>query len=808
MNRYICIHGHFYQPPRENPWLEEVEVQDSAHPYHDWNERITAECYGPNASSRILDGQDRIVDIINNYSKISFNFGPTLLSWMQRHHPKLHQAIVDADRLSMERFDGHGSAMAQAYSHMIMPLASRRDKVTQVHWGIADFRRRFGRDPEGMWLPETAVDIETLSVLAEAGIRFTILAPRQAARVRRIGAAAWDDVSESRVDPTAAYLVRLPRGREIGVFFYDGPLSQDVAFGDMLSRGEIFHSRLMAAFAETGRDWPQLVHIATDGETYGHHHTFGEMALTYCLSLIEADPTVDLINYAAYLNRHPPEFEAEVFDNSSWSCIHGVERWRSDCGCNSGGHGQWRQQWRAPLRKAMDWLRDRCVEIHERVAPWYFKDIWAARDAYVAVVEDRSSASLDAFFSAWQRRPLGEDDRCVACKLLELQRYAMLMFTSCGWFFDEISGIETTQILQYAARAIQLAEEIDGSVLDGPFARLLAEAPSNVLANGQEVYEKYAKAAAVDQPRVAAHYAISSLFETYPEEYEFGCYRVTGEIAHRQPAGRSQLLTGRASVMSKITQERIDVQFAVIHAGDHNLSCGIATGVPPADFQDMEAALRQVFEQGDLAATIRALDARFGQGIFSIRHLFRDEQRKLVAEVLAPTFQTAEAMYRQMFNANYLVLNFLQWLSVPPPRHFLDAAAFVVETDIKALLERDEMDPAELEARIEDARKFALSLDYGMLGLVAAGWINRRLKAFEDDPQRVDVLVNVGDALRRLRALPMGLNLWKAQNVVFALSRSLYPRQVRAARRGSLPARRWLPAFAAVAEALSVKVPT
>lgn len=807
MSRYICIHGHFYQPPRENPWLEEVEVQDSAHPYHDWNERITAECYGPNSASRILDGEGRIIDIINNYSKISFNFGPTLLSWMQRHHPRLHQAIVEADRLSMERFDGHGSALAQAYSHMIMPLAGKRDKVTQVRWGIADFRFRFGRDPEGMWLPETAVDMETLSILAEAGIRFTILAPRQAAKVRPLGGGDWQDVSDSRVDPTTPYLVRLPKGKKIAVFFYDGPISQDLAFGDILAKGESFHARLMAAFTDNGRDWPQIVHIATDGETYGHHHTYGEMALTYCLSLIEADPSVELINYAAYLERHPPQYEAEIFENSSWSCIHGVERWRSDCGCNSGMHGGWHQQWRAPLRQAMDWLRDKCAELHERLAPTYFKGVWKARDAYIDVVLDRSPERVGAFLAAHAKRRLAPMDMVTALKLMELQRYAMLIFTSCGWFFDEISGIETVQILQYAARALQLALELDGVSLESAFAEKLREAPSNVLANGLKAYEKYAKPAAVALPRVGAHYAISSLFEDYPEEYAFGCYKVNGNVQLRETAGRSRLVTGRASIASIVTLEHLDVQFAVIHAGDHNLSCGIAAPGDPGAMRTMETALCRAFERGDLAETIRTLDAHFGQNIYSIWHLFRDEQRKVVAEVLSPTYQEAEATYRQIFENNYSVLRFLQWLSVPPPRHFLDAAAFVVETDLKRLLTGEEMDLERLDTRIQEAGRFGLSLDYDALGLLAAEWVNRRLASFGETPRDVLVLDNIREAMRRLRDLPMGLNLWKAQNVIFELSRSHYPDRVRAAGKGDAAARRWCVAFDAVAAALLVRVP-
>ncbi|HLY98666.1 MAG TPA: glycoside hydrolase, partial [Candidatus Angelobacter sp.] len=229
MDRYICIHAHFYQPPRENPWLEAVEGQESARPYHDWNERITAECYAPNTAARILDTQGRIRQIINNYSRISFNFGPTLLSWMAESERETYQRIVDSERDSQQRFSGHGSAIAQAYNHIILPLASQRDKETQVQWGIRDFVHRFGRAPEGMWLPETAVDTETLETLARHGIRFTILAPHQAARVRRMGGRAWKDLSGGRIDPSRAYLARLPSGNKISLFFYDGPISQAVA---------------------------------------------------------------------------------------------------------------------------------------------------------------------------------------------------------------------------------------------------------------------------------------------------------------------------------------------------------------------------------------------------------------------------------------------------------------------------------------------------------------------------------------------------------------------------------------------------
>jgi alpha-amylase/alpha-mannosidase (GH57 family) len=406
--RYICIHGHFYQPPRENPWLEEVEREESARPYHDWNERITFEAYAPNAFSRILDERGRIARIVNNYSRISFNFGPTLLAWMEREAPETYRAILAADRTSQERFSGHGSAMAQAYNHMILPLASTRDRRTQILWGIRDFEHRFGRPAAGMWLPETAVDLESLDLMAEAGIRFTVLAPHQAAAVRE-GEGAWDELRGGSPDTSRSYRVRLPSGREIAVFFYDGPLSQAVAFETLLADGAAFAGRLLEADARHGEGG--LTHIATDGETYGHHHRHGDMALAFALRRIEEEEGVLLTNYAEHLERHPPTMEARIREHSSWSCAHGTERWRADCGCSTGAHPEWNQRWRRPLREAMDWLRDRLEPLYEEAMGELVEDPWGARDRYIELVLDRSPGNVGAFLEREARRPPGEGAR-------------------------------------------------------------------------------------------------------------------------------------------------------------------------------------------------------------------------------------------------------------------------------------------------------------------------------------------------------------------------------------------------------------
>jgi len=483
MERYLCVHGHFYQPPRENAWLEQIEIQDSAYPYHDWNERIAAECYTPNSESRILDHEHFITKIVNNYSRMSFNFSPTLLSWMERNVPGTYEAILNADRQSQERFSGHGSAMAQAYNHMIMPLASKRDKATQVLWGLTDFESRFNRAAEGMWLPETAVDIETLETLVDHGVKFTVLAPRQASRARRAGEEGWRDVSGEKVDPTTVYIQRLPSGRSIAIFFYDGPIAKAIAFEGLLSSGETLAIRLTSGFSEA-RTWPQLVNVAVDGETFGHHHRFGDMALAYALDYVENNHLARITNYAEFLELSPPAHEIEVFENSSWSCVHGIERWRSDCGCNTGAHPEWNQAWRGPLRDSLDWLRDTVAPLYERAAAQLVKDPWAARDDYINVIRDRSSQNLEAFLSRHVHAPLDDAARVSLLRLLELQRHAMLMYTSCGWFFDDLSGIETAQIMQHAGRVAQLAHNLFENSTEEQFLEQLANARSNIAEQG------------------------------------------------------------------------------------------------------------------------------------------------------------------------------------------------------------------------------------------------------------------------------------------------------------------------------------
>jgi alpha-amylase/alpha-mannosidase (GH57 family) len=769
---YVCVHGHFYQPPRENPYLEAIELQDSAYPYHDWNERITAECYAPNAASRIVDAENRIVKLVNNYAHISFNFGPTLLSWMKELAPSVHQAIVEADRDSRERFSGHGSAIAQGYNHMIFPLANRRDKVTQVKWGIADFESRFGRKPEGMWLPETAVDTETLEILAEHGIKFTILAPRQAKRVRSKRSGRYHDVTESRIDPAHSYLAKLPSKKRLALFFYDGPISQAVAFEGLLSDGKRFADRLMSGFSTT-RQFDQLVHIATDGESYGHHHRFGEMALTYALEEIQKNDAAKLTNYGEFLEKHPNEDLAEIVEHSSWSCEHGVERWRSDCGCNSGGH-PWNQQWRAPLRAALDWLRDRLAPLFEsRLSP-YIRDPWASRDDYIRVILDRSEETRMAFFADHALRQLSAEEKITALKLLEMQRHAMLMYTSCGWFFDELSGLETVQVVHYAGRALRLAEDCSGESIEADFVQHLAEAKSNLPEHGDgaRIYEKWVKPAVVDIPRVAGHYAISSLFETYPDTTRIYCYEAERFRYSVDAEGKMRLATGAAKFKSAITGEAADLAFSVLHLGDHNVSAGVQ---PAEGFsEENQQKLVNAFGQADTAEVIRLLDQTYGKQIFSLRQLFRDEQRKIANLILQDSVASAAAVYRTFFESQAPLIRFLNGLDIPVPNALKSAAEIALNNQLQQALDKPELDFDMIRGLLREAGSERITLDVTTLEYKVRKRLEAEAAAFAADPTDLAAAEKMIKLLDLVPALPFAVTLWEAQNLTYRPLLSAY----------------------------------
>ena len=897
--RYVCVHGHFYQPPRENPWLETVEVQESAAPYHDWNDRITAECYAPNGASRITNLEDEIVRIVNNYARMSFNFGPTLLSWLADFAPRTYRMIQDADRASAQRYSGHGSAVAQVYNHIIMPLANERDARTQIRWGIADFEHRFGRKPEGMWLAETAVARWVLDIMAQEGIKYTILAPSQCARVRlldegevrerqraaaldevpevaepvirrrgmesvssmpvmsyrnareaalaeaakadalveaeekrgpgpastiRRAAAAeavvantshWSDTSSANVDPTQPYLVHLDEGRTIAVFFYDGPGSRAIAFEGLLNSGEVFGQRLIGGLHE-GKQRPQLSHVATDGESYGHHHKHGEMALSYALHWIEENKLATLTNYGEFLEKFPPTCEAEVVDNTAWSCSHGVERWRSDCGCN-GGKAGWNQQWRGPLREALDLLRDKTAPLAEELAAPLLKNVWAARDAYIDVVLDRSTDSIDRFLAAQATRKLTQAERTTVLELMELERHTQLMYTSCGWFFDEISGIETVQIIAYAGRVLQLAAKLfgePGQALEAEFLALAERAKSNVasIGTGADVYRNLVLPSRVTLEHVGAHYAISSIFRNYPDNGKLFCFDLQRQGYDVFTSGRGRVALGRARLRSQITEESEDICFAVLHLGDQNLSAAVkkfdestdagsgASGSAPgraglekalaarpvgaspaaraavtdemgaAQWADFTEAARTSIGRANLPELIRLIDRNFGSTLYSLTSLFSDEQHRILKSILNQTLSEVEGSLMRIYEEHATLLHFLAESGMTAPPALAVAASFAINASLRQALEAEAYNAPEVARLLNRAKVDGVTLDTPLLAFTADKRMKRAMVRLEAAAHHPDAhsTVTLNETLaiaRSMSTLPMEINLWQAQNI-------------------------------------------
>ncbi|KPK77809.1 MAG: glycoside hydrolase [Phycisphaerae bacterium SM23_30] len=807
MERYICIHGHFYQPPRENPWLEDVELQDSAHPYHDWNAKITDECYKQNAASRILGPDKKIIDIVNNYTRISFDFGPTLLSWLEKHAPEVYESIIVADQKSQEIFTGHGAALAHAYNHIIMPLANRRDKYTQIVWGICDFEHRFGRKPEGMWLPETAVDMETLDILAEHEIKFTILAPHQAGRIREIGNTQWVNIEKEKIDTTRTYLCQLPSGRRINVFFYHGPTTRDVADGRILQNGAVFAKQLARIISED-QGPARLAHIATDGETYGHHHRYTDMALAYCLHYIESEKLAQVTIYGEYREKFPPTYEVEINENSSWSCSHGIERWRSNCGCHYGRYPSGRQPWRAPLREAMDWLRDQLALVYEKKTAQYVPDPWHLRNKYIAVVNDRSAKNVQSFMSSSVDRKLAINEKVTLLKLLEMQRNAMLMYTSCGWFFDDICGMETVQIMQYAARAIQLAKEIDEKDLEAGFTDILAKAPTNVkeYTNGKEVYNALVKPGSIDLNRVGAHLAISSIFEESPDKSDIYCYATNIESYDRINAGIQILATGRAAIQSNIVLEKHTVDFAVLHFGDHNLIAAVNTRMPDQEFSTMHNNLGNAFAKGNTTEVMRLMNISFGGNNYSLWHLFKDQQRIILFELLRNTWQQIEASFRHIYEHNYTIIQIMRGMNMPLPKALSTPIEFILNKDLCEVIRDDEIDLKQLKKLVDEANKLSLPLDETTLRFEASRKINQLMYKLEHAPGDVELLEKIVTTLKMLLGISSKLDLQAAQNVFFAISRENYPVLFQKAMRSDKQAQEWIEHFKDLAQHLGVKV--
>ena len=773
--KFLTIHGHFYQPPRENPWLEAIELQDSALPFHDWNERICKECYNPNSVSRIVDNKNRILDIVNNYEYMSFNFGPTLLSWMEEFAPLTYERIIKADIDSITKHDGHGNAIAQVYNHMIMPLANEHDKETQVIWGIKDFEYRFGRKPEGIWLAETAVDDATLKVLVDNGIKFTILSPYQALKMKKSTDKEWQDVSWGNIDPARSYkyTLKCDPTKSIDLFFYDGAISRSVAFDELLKDGNKFIKRLKEGVSEV-RDYPQLVNIATDGESYGHHTKFGDMALSYVLKIKAEDEGFIITNYAEYLDKYRSDYEVDIKQNSSWSCFHGVGRWCEDCGCSTGGHPGWNQKWRKPLRDALDYLRDHLAEVFEKEGPKYFNDNpWTIRNKYIRVILDRSYTTIKKFQQENFKPDLSEEDKVRGMELLEIQRQAMLMYTSCGWFFSEISGIETVQIMKYAARAMQLVSRFSTENYEEKFLDILSQAKSNIaeFGTGKDIFERFVKPSVVSGKEIACLWAISSLYQDFEDEEDVYCYTVKRNYYQRVQKGTSTLIVGNIEIRSKVTLQKANLVFALMQYSGGDFHCAIKEFSTLEEFNELKTSLIKTFMLNPLTEIIRGIDERFGKEYFTLKDIFIEERKKILQILLKDQLERFANTYKDMYDQGKSSIYHMQNLGLEIPNEFKISAEYALSHRYNDILAQSNgfVEQADIQEIMDinlEAKKMNIQIDKTPSNVNFAKRIitnlNRLTKSFE--PQQADAVVELFDIIEKLE---LQIDISEAQNIYY-----------------------------------------
>jgi alpha-amylase/alpha-mannosidase (GH57 family) len=692
----LIAHGHFYQPPRENPWTGSVERQAGARPFENWNERVHAESYRPNAFARVLDPYGRVERVVNNYSLINFNFGPTLCNWLARRHPETYARVLEADRESVVARGGHGNAIAQGYHHAILPLCNDRDLLTEIRWGLADFRRRFRREPESLWLPETACDDRTLGALIDEGLSYVILSPFQAERVRPRGAQVWESVVDGEIDTSRPYRYfhRDGTGRSLTIFFYDGRVAKSVAFDGVLASSRLLIERIERAASSRGR----LVNFATDGETYGHHSKFGDRCLAYALETEAPQRGFRVTNYGEFLANNPPEWEVEIRhdaagEGTAWSCAHGLGRWTRDCSCHAGAPEGWNQRWRAPLRRALNFLRDEAAVVYERQGGELFRDAWLARDRYVDLL--LGARDREDFFREHAARPLDDVSRTRALTLLEMQRAALMMFTSCGWFFNDIAGVEPVQNLRYAARALDLLGEIGAETPRARFLELLAEAESNEPAygNGADIFRAEVESARVAPPRVAASLAISGLVAEPESAGRSAGYEFTRADSRKVQHGRLALSTERISLASEATGKRFEYAAAAVHFGDVDFYCALGGREDEGEgFAARAQKIHEEFRTASLPSLLRVMRERFGDAEFGLEHLLAEDRQRVYEIVFGRMVGRFSEQYEFLYEENRRNIEMLHDAGFELPTELRAAAEFTVGRRFEAELRRLEGD--------------------------------------------------------------------------------------------------------------------
>jgi len=781
MTTALVIHGHFYQPPRENPWTELVEREPGAAPFHDWNERIHAECYRPNAFARISDTHGRVENVVNNYARLSFNFGPTLLNWLERHQPETYARVIEADRDSAARHGGHGNAIAQGYNHSILPLCNERDRRTQIRWGLADFRRRYDREAESLWLPETACDDATLAALVEEGLRYVVLSPHQAEAVRPAGGSAWQNVSDGRIDTTVPYKYLHPdgSGRSIAVLFYNGQIARGIAFEGLLASSH----GLLAACARAARGGAQVVNVATDGESYGHHFRFGDRCIAYALEVEAERFGLRVTNYGEFLDGHEPEQEVLIKagpdgEGTAWSCAHGLGRWTRDCGCNASAPGGWNQRWRAPLRAAFDLLRDDLAPKFEEAGGELLRDPWAARDEYVELLGPGGHARREEFLKRHARHRLSDDEKVRALTLLEAQRAALTMYTSCGWFFNDVSGIETVQTLRYAGRVVETMETLGLAPPLEDFLEMLSEAKGNLLERptGADIYRRTVAQSRVTPQRVAAHVAICNLIEH--EEREPEC-ETAGYVYrkldfNKQRHGRVTLETVRLALEEEATGRRHEFALAAMHFGEIDYYCALRPYRSPEDYEEAAARLWSHLRAASLPVLLRVAQSEFGPEEFGLEALLPQGQGHLSRSVFGKLVARFMEEYEHLYEENRRVIERLQEIGFHPPRELRLAAELTVGLRLEREIRGQRHGAGDYRAAVEiarDAARYGYRIDRTSVTRVFEETVTEAARRVVTRPDAESIrsaraLIELG------RELGLEANLERGQEIIYEAARA------------------------------------
>ena len=781
MTTALVIHGHFYQPPRENPWTELVEREPGATPFHDWNERIHAECYRPNAFARISDTHGRVERVVNNYARLSFNFGPTLLNWLERRQPETYARIIEADRTSVLRHAGHGNAVAQGYHHAILPLCNERDRRTQIRWGLADFRRRYRREAESLWLPETACDDATLAALIEEGLRYVILSPYQAEAVRPLGSETWQDAPDGRVDTTVPYRYFHPdgSGRSLAVFFYDGQIARGIAFEGLLASSH----GLLAACARAARGGAQIVNVATDGESYGHHFRFGDRCIAYALEVEAARHGLKVTNYGEFLDGHEPEHEVLIRpgpngEGTAWSCAHGLGRWTRDCGCNASAPGGWNQRWRAPLRAAFDLLRDDLAPKFEEAGARLLRDPWVARDEYVELLGPGGPARREEFLSRHAGRHLSDDEKVRALTLLEAQRASLTMYTSCGWFFNDISGLETVQTLRYAGRVVETMEVLGLAPPVEAFLEVLSEAESNLpeRPTGADIYLRTVAQSRVTPQRVAAHVAICNLIE--PEEQESAC-ETAGYVYRKldfrkQRHGRVALETVRLALEEEATGRRHEFALAAMHFGELDYYCALRPYRGAAEYEEAVARLWSQLRAASLPVLLRVAQSEFGPEEFGLEALLPQGQGHLSRSVFGKLVARFMEEYEHLYEENRRVIERLQEIGFHPPRELRLAAELTVGLRLEREIRGQRRGAGDYSAAVElarDAARYGYRIDRTSVTRVFEETVTEAARLVVTRPD-ADNISSARALIELGRELGLEANLERGQEIIHEAARA------------------------------------